>query len=180
MLDPEEIRRLEEEYREQQAQHQPVPSILRGRGVSVETDFSKWICLYPAYIDSKKSIAEGRKIGKNHCIEDPHVMEMAEATNKIGLLFVVEDKAYSRDCFIRGRLRVNLFEKSEATTKLKSPLDGRFPTKKALMRQIAEIMPSLETRERRLEQIAAAQKRAQAKSASTSSTVVTKSKKKKK
>mmetsp|Transcript_7907 Transcript_7907/g.17479 ORF Transcript_7907/g.17479 Transcript_7907/m.17479 type:complete len:172 (+) Transcript_7907:103-618(+) len=110
-------------------------------GSDEELDYSRWQVLYPNYINSKKSIPEGRRIGVAKAVENPQATEMAEICQFLEIPFVLEmDKAYPRDWMIRGRVRVLL----------KTP-EGKFThatihTKGALMLQMGELIPKLKSR----------------------------------
>ena len=63
--------------------------------------------VYPAYVDNTRTVAEGRKVGKEHAVARPHVVELKDACERaLGLECEIEDKTYSRDIWQRGRLRV--------------------------------------------------------------------------
>ena len=74
--------------------------------------FSRWVCIYPAFINSKKSLAEGRRIPKQKSVENPTISEMMEAIAPSGLKVRPENKQYCRERStefnVRGRLRVSL------------------------------------------------------------------------
>jgi len=82
------------------------------------------MCIYPVYIDSKKTKDEGRKLGKEFCCESPQIMAMVEAMKKLRISTVLEDKKHPRDQLRIGRLRVNYTGK-----------------KKDLLKQIAQLVP---------------------------------------
>ncbi|KAG8276355.1 SRP19 protein [Homalodisca vitripennis] len=71
-----------------------------------------WICIYPAYINSKKTIAEGRRIPKDKAVENPTHQEIRDVLVAAGLNIGVENKVYSRErsreVLYRGRIRVQL------------------------------------------------------------------------
>lgn len=55
------------------------------------------IIIWPAYIDSEKTRAEGRKISKRYAVNSPKLREISRAANKLGLNALVEkDKSYSK------------------------------------------------------------------------------------
>lgn len=64
--------------------------------------------IWPAYLDSKLSRAEGRRVPKDLAVEEPTVEEIAKAVQQIGYDAIVErDKAYSREHWTeRGRVVV--------------------------------------------------------------------------
>ncbi|KAF7851456.1 hypothetical protein BT93_L3883 [Corymbia citriodora subsp. variegata] len=72
-------------------------------------DVKKWVILYPVYINSKKTIAEGRRICAAKACENPTCAEIADCCSYLKLNSVIEnDKAYPRDFMQRGRVRVLL------------------------------------------------------------------------
>nr|XP_043606875.1 signal recognition particle 19 kDa protein [Erigeron canadensis]XP_043606876.1 signal recognition particle 19 kDa protein [Erigeron canadensis] len=105
-------------------------------GIDGTPNFKKWNILYPVYINSKKTIAEGRRIPATKACENPTALEIGDCCSHLKIPFAVEiDKAYPRDFMQVGRVRVLL----------KRP-DGRFSNplvtnKKQLMVRIAELVP---------------------------------------
>jgi signal recognition particle subunit SEC65 len=68
---------------------------------------SSWACVYPVYIDLKKSRKEGRKIPAANAIEDPSAIYMVTAAQKLGFEVGLEpSKRHPRDPFNFGRLRI--------------------------------------------------------------------------
>ncbi|KOB71106.1 Signal recognition particle 19 kDa protein [Operophtera brumata] len=61
------------------------------------SDVERWICIYPAYINSKKTLAEGRKLPKESCVENPTHQEIRDVLIATGLKVGVENKLYSRE-----------------------------------------------------------------------------------
>lgn len=57
----------------------------------------QWQILYPAYIDSKKKISEGRRIPVSKCAERPTAQEMYDICKYLGLQCELEvpHKPYS-------------------------------------------------------------------------------------
>lgn len=54
----------------------------------------EWCTLYPTYIDSSKTVAEGRRVGKEFCCEGPIAQEMAEVlVTKCHLAVAIEVRA---------------------------------------------------------------------------------------
>eukprot|EP00397_Hematodinium_sp_SG-2012_P045841 GEMP01051617.1.p1 GENE.GEMP01051617.1~~GEMP01051617.1.p1 ORF type:complete len:153 (+),score=22.92 GEMP01051617.1:31-459(+) len=97
-------------------------------------DFARWQIIYPNYLNSKKTIPEGRRIAVEHCCENPDIREMAEICRFLKIQTVVEpNKAYSRDWLIRGRVRVNLLAHPDYT-------------KKFIMKKMGELIPQLKSR----------------------------------
>lgn len=54
----------------------------------------RWICIYPAYINSKKSRQEGRKVAKQYCVENPTFQEIKDVLSSSTLKVGVENKSY--------------------------------------------------------------------------------------
>ncbi len=51
--------------------------------------------IWPIYLDSEKSLNEGRKISKEYAIPEPRIKEIVKATQKLRYkYFAEEDKAY--------------------------------------------------------------------------------------
>ncbi|XP_021889436.1 signal recognition particle 19 kDa protein [Carica papaya] len=99
-------------------------------------DIKKWIVLYPVYINSKKTIAEGRRISVSKACENPTCMEIGDCCSHLKLPYRIEvDKAYSRDFMQVGRVRVLL--KREDGTLLNPAISSR----KQLMVHVAELVP---------------------------------------
>ncbi|XP_077993681.1 signal recognition particle 19 kDa protein-like [Glandiceps talaboti] len=104
----------------------------------------KWICIYPAYINSRRSLAEGRRIAKTNAVENPTVHEMKDVLLAAGVLLGVENKMYprdpNRDVVYRGRLRIKML-KEDGT-----PLYEKFQNKKSILLYLGETIPKLKTR----------------------------------
>lgn len=65
--------------------------------------FYRWVCIYPAYINSKKSRQEGRKVRKDLCVENPTFQEIKDVLSVSNLRIGIENKLYPRE-----RSKVNL------------------------------------------------------------------------
>eukprot|EP01066_Platyproteum_vivax_P020131 Platyproteum_vivax@DN7940_c0_g1_i1.p1 len=115
----------------------PRPKVQLSPGVEPGTDFSKWQCIYPNYIDKTKKRKMGRRIPQESAVEEPTIDEMAEVCVYLNIPCVIEDKAYPRDWLVQGRLRVNLEPKGE---KCSSSL------KTELLLRLAELIPKLKSR----------------------------------
>jgi len=104
-------------------------------------DFSRWVCLYPVYINAKKTCEEGRRIPKNKAVENPTAAEMAEVCRNLGLQCIVEaEKYYPRNFLMKGRLRVEL------KTVEGKIINESIPNRKILMMKLASIIPRLPNR----------------------------------
>lgn len=93
--------------------------------------FDRWICIYPAYINSKKTLAEGRRIPKDKAVDNPTHQEIRDVLVAAGLKVGVENKIYSREkskeMLYRGRIRVQLKNENGLI------LNKEFPTRKYLL-----------------------------------------------
>jgi len=109
------------------------------------SDFERWVCIYPAYINSKKTIAQGRRIPKEKAIENPTHQEIRDVLVAAGLKVGVENKLYSRErskeLLFRGRIRVQL--KNDDGT----PVNTEYPTRESLMFHLGEMIPKLKSRQ---------------------------------
>ncbi len=55
----------------------------------------KEVMIWPIYLDSEKSLNEGRKVSKEYAIPEPRIKEIVKATQKLRYkYFAEEDKAY--------------------------------------------------------------------------------------
>ncbi|BAU01720.1 signal recognition particle 19 kDa protein [Vigna umbellata] len=99
-------------------------------------NIKKWIVMYPVYINSKKTMAEGRRIAVAKACENPTCAEIGDCCSYLKLPFAIEiDKAYPRDFMQRGRVRVLL--KTEDGTLINPSISSR----KQLMLRVAEMVP---------------------------------------
>ena len=53
-------------------------------------NIKKWIVLYPVYINSKKTIAEGRRIGLSKACENPTCAKIGDCCSHLKLPFAIE------------------------------------------------------------------------------------------
>ena len=113
-----------------------LPPLTAPRGVGGNAAPMIWkhderIIVYPPYIDSTRTTARGRRIAKSDAVEHPHVLEMRDAVERgLGLTCEIEDKAYSRDFWCRGRLRIDW--KNADGTFVKKEYDSRGKVLKAI------------------------------------------------
>jgi len=99
-------------------------------------DRSRWVCIYPVYINKKKTLAEGRRIPKEAAVDDPNLLAMAKSLHSMGFQFLPEPhKAYSRDIFERGRIKVQL-KKDDG-----SPVYTHVPNRNTLLLKLAQMVP---------------------------------------
>ncbi|KAM3967188.1 signal recognition particle 19 [Aphomia sociella] len=111
------------------------------------SEVERWICIYPAYMNSKKTLAEGRKMPKANCVENPTHQEIRDVLLATGLHVGVENKLYprerSKEMLYRGRIRVQIKNDDG------SPVKPEFPTRESVMKFIGESIPKLKTRQNR-------------------------------
>lgn len=97
----------------------------------------KWRSIYPAYIDSSLTCAQGRRLGKSKCVLYPQLLEISEALQKLKLQHVVEGhKRYSKDLFKVDRIKVRIL------TDEKVPINSNIKCKHALLKQLAILIGS--------------------------------------
>eukprot|EP00045_Choanoeca_perplexa_P001449 m.19730 g.19730 ORF g.19730 m.19730 type:complete len:170 (+) comp10949_c0_seq2:103-612(+) len=97
---------------------------------------SRWIVLYPVYIDSNRTVKEGRRINKEKAVENPTNKEIYSVLLKLsqeeGAKIGFEPtKFYSRNRLLQGRFRIQL-KNSDG-----SPKVFMLPTRQAWFEYIA-------------------------------------------
>ncbi|CAD5112523.1 DgyrCDS1735 [Dimorphilus gyrociliatus] len=108
-------------------------------------DRQRWICIYPTYINSKRTLAEGRKISKDKCVDNPLYSEIKDVCSTLGLPMGVENKVHPRERDVKdpkfiGRIRVQL-KNNDGT-----PLKEEFKTREDLYLYVASKIPLLKGR----------------------------------
>ncbi|KAL1204324.1 Signal recognition particle 19 kDa protein [Cardamine amara subsp. amara] len=112
----------------------------------MDSGIKKWVVVYPVYINSKKTVAEGRRISLSQACENPNCIEINDCCKHLKLKCAVEiDKAYPRDFMQVGRVRVQL--KKEDGTLVNPAITSR----KQLMQKIAELVPKHPDRKKKQE-----------------------------
>uniref|UniRef100_A0A7S0RQN6 Signal recognition particle 19 kDa protein n=1 Tax=Chlamydomonas leiostraca TaxID=1034604 RepID=A0A7S0RQN6_9CHLO len=92
------------------------------------------VIIYPSYLDSTKTVAEGRAIPKEQACITPFVQEMLESCKQLKIPAEIENKHYPRAWWVPGRLRVQL-KNADGT-----PTVPEIPNKRTLMIKIAELV----------------------------------------
>eukprot|EP00117_Sycon_ciliatum_P015645 scpid29268/ scgid15408/ Signal recognition particle 19 kDa protein; Signal recognition particle 19 kDa protein len=105
----------------------------------------RWVCIYPAYLNSRKTVAEGRRIAKEKAVHEPTVQEIYNVCTNKGLTCAVEEtKRYTRDWTMDpaklGRIRVQL-KKSDGT-----PCHAELQTRKQILLYLGDMIPRLKSR----------------------------------
>lgn len=114
---------------------------------NLKSDTSRWVVIYPIYINSKKTLSEGRRISALKACENPNVVEIGDCCQYLRLPCAIElDKAYSRDFMQRGRVRVQL-KRDDG-----SLVNPAIPTRKALFMKVAELVPKHHGRSKKQDQ----------------------------
>ncbi|KAK5966782.1 hypothetical protein GCK32_007128 [Trichostrongylus colubriformis] len=95
------------------------------------SDEKRWVVIYPTYLDSKKSLQQGRKIPKGMAVENPTSSEIFDVLTASGLNPVLErgklhPREQDREPEKLGRVRVML-KNDDGTVKNKD-----YPTRAAL------------------------------------------------
>ncbi|CAL8247971.1 unnamed protein product [Merluccius merluccius] len=107
-------------------------------------DKARFICVYPVYLNSKKTLAEGRRIAAEKAVENPSCSEIKDVLSAAGLNVHVENhmhpREWNRDVQFRGRVRVQLKQEDG------SLCQDKFTSRKDVMFYVAEMIPKLKTR----------------------------------
>lgn len=119
-----------------------------GDGISQQTfDISKFVQIWPIYINSKLTQQEGRRMTKESCCTDPTVSEMSEICQSYNLRHVLEPyRQYPRSDMKTGRIRVRIVNEDG------SLCHEDIKSKKDLMRSMGEKISTLNSRKKRLEE----------------------------
>lgn len=107
-------------------------------------DASDFQVIYPSYLDSTKTVSQGRRIGQDVAVEMPTVSDLSQALQSLNIRHVLQpNKGYSRDIETLwdnpGRVKVD-------------KNNSNFDTKRELLKELAQIIPTLPARQRRLEE----------------------------
>lgn len=118
---------------------------------SFSMDPTNFFVIYPSYLDSSKTMKQGRRIGVEKSVDTPTVQDLSDALASLNIRHVSQpNKGYSRDQTTLwdnpGRVRVD-----------PAVLETLY-TKRSLMVELASIIEELPSRVRRLEVMAAVAK----------------------
>ncbi|XP_075881727.1 signal recognition particle 19 kDa protein [Nelusetta ayraudi] len=105
----------------------------------------RFVCIYPVYINNKKTLAEGRRIPTEKGVENPSCNEIKDVLVAAGLNVYTENnkmhpREWNRDAQFRGRVRVQL-KQTDGSLCLE-----KFTSRKDVMFYVAEMIPKLKTR----------------------------------
>ncbi|KAG5190150.1 signal recognition particle, SRP19 subunit [Tribonema minus] len=113
-----------------------------------EVDASKWIVVWPNYIDKAKTIAQGRRVAKEFACDIPIVIELGAICQAFNLWYALEPfKGYPREPYVLGRVRVRV------TMPDGTPAHPDIPDKVALLKKMGTLIPNLHIRKDRLLQM---------------------------
>ena len=75
---------------------------------SIRGENMKDVMIWPIYLDSEKSLNEGRKVSKEYAIKEPKIKEIVKATQKLRYKYYAEeDKAYPGEWYNKsGRITI--------------------------------------------------------------------------
>ncbi|ORX86488.1 signal recognition particle, SRP19 subunit [Basidiobolus meristosporus CBS 931.73] len=111
------------------------------RYIDSDEVFKRWICVYPAYLDSEKTVEEGRRIPKDKACKEPQVRQIAEAAKELGFPVAIEPtKRYPRDGLTFGRIKVMLKNENGFFNR------PDIVTRKQLFLKIASVLPAVQAR----------------------------------
>ena len=69
---------------------------------------TRWLVIYPNYLDATKCISEGRRVPKAVALDNPTLQEILVALANLNFQHVSEPtKSYPRDWLVEGRVRVD-------------------------------------------------------------------------
>lgn len=112
------------------------------RLVAMEVNTSRWNTIYPAYLNSNRTTAEGRRVAKKKSCADPRIQEIKDVLEATGSFQVVAEpnKTYPRELdketpAHRGRVRYQMVKESD-----------RLNSKKEILVYLGEMIPRLKTR----------------------------------
>lgn len=58
--------------------------------VDNSANISRWVVIYPSYLDKKKTVAEGRRVPLDVAVENPSLTEIYNCVKKLGFDSVQE------------------------------------------------------------------------------------------
>merc|ERR1711972_1235633 len=109
------------------------------------SDKDRWATVFPAYINSKKTVYEGRRVPKAKAVENPTYQEIRDVLQAANFAVSVEEhKIYprerSKEMLYRGKISVHM--KNDDGT----PKHPTYTNKKLMLNYLCENIPRLKTR----------------------------------
>uniref|UniRef100_A0A8D8HG26 Signal recognition particle 19 kDa protein n=1 Tax=Culex pipiens TaxID=7175 RepID=A0A8D8HG26_CULPI len=115
----------------------------------LHSDRERWVCIYPAYLNRKKTRQEGRRLPLAHCVDNPTFQEIRDVLQVLKLNVIVENKMYTREkskeLAYRGRIRVQLRQDDG------EPVLEEYSTRDSVLLYLGDTIPQLKTRMGRAE-----------------------------
>ncbi|CAH8553876.1 unnamed protein product [Heterobilharzia americana] len=105
----------------------------------------RWVCIYPAYLNNRRTRAQGRKLSVEQCVDNPKHSEVTMVLSKLSIDHILESKVHPRekDAFEpmnKWRVRVHL--KNDDGT----PVNEQFPNRQALLLYLGKVIPVVRSR----------------------------------
>ena len=101
---------------------------------SIRGENMKDVMIWPIYLDSEKSLNEGRKVSKEYAVKEPKIKEIVKATQKLRYKYYAEeDKAYPGEWYNKsGRITITSDEsKKEILINLSNTIKQMRQTKQS-------------------------------------------------
>jgi len=118
---------------------------------SFSMDPTGFFVIYPSYLDSSKTMKQGRRIGVEKAVDTPTVQDLSDALAALNIRHVSQPhKGYSRD-------QTTLWDNPGRVKVDPQALESGY-TKRSLLVELASIVEDLPSRVRRLEVMAAVAK----------------------
>jgi len=125
-------------------QHRPMPRLGPWNDNKNHDEPERWICIYPAYLNSTKSLKDGRRIPKEKAVDTPTYEEIKMVLDEAKFEYILERKFYPRERSKEppyiGRFKVHLKDKEGEF------LRPEFETRDSIMLHVAEKIPTLKCR----------------------------------
>ena len=114
--------------------------MLQPLSAGISRDAADWCP--QVYLDKKKTVAEGRKIPIESCVEYPQMGELRDVLDHLGFEHAYEEsKCYPRDLTQYGRFRVLLKDPMTGAPKVEG-----ITTRRQLLKAMGDLIPKLKSR----------------------------------
>eukprot|EP00088_Acartia_fossae_P009566 TRINITY_DN14661_c0_g1_i1.p1 TRINITY_DN14661_c0_g1~~TRINITY_DN14661_c0_g1_i1.p1 ORF type:complete len:162 (-),score=25.46 TRINITY_DN14661_c0_g1_i1:50-535(-) len=124
--------------------HRGPPALGPFNKTKTHDDPERWVCIYPAYMNSKKSLKDGRRIPKDKAVDTPTYQEIKMVLDDAKVDYILERKFYSRERSKElpyvGRFRVHLKDKEGEFIR------EDFQSRDSILLYVAEKIPQLKSR----------------------------------
>uniref|UniRef100_A0A914EDH8 Signal recognition particle 19 kDa protein n=1 Tax=Acrobeloides nanus TaxID=290746 RepID=A0A914EDH8_9BILA len=110
------------------------------------SDEARWICIYPIYLNAKKTASLGRKVSQKVALDNPTSQEIYDVLVHAGLKAKLEKNKMhpldpSRDSVGQGRVRVQLKNDDG------SLINEKFSNRASILLYACEMVPKLKSRQ---------------------------------